>query len=288
LAFRLPVPLLTREGKLENVTLTLGENVADSIHLVVALPIKRSRPLGFDAFDHQQPLQTNIQRLLGRSLKASGVLSRIVTRKLTFKKIEFEVRVIKLKVGNHIALCIARLPETATISQIEKWATRQKLQPLLVELGLTIANEAIVDGVIGIALKDGHSIDKIPDHWIKTSSQKSTGLFNLEITAQLVSRIAMERELLTWATQLKSPLFRPFWAGYAGFRVRRWPVELLTDRSSHNQLIQKARENFNLKKVRLEVLDQARSWWVVLAAILAVVGLVLNILAALEPSQFEK
>lgn len=240
--------------------------------------MKRGSFRDLQRFDVKSQLQINVQRLLGRSLKAFGVTRGLFEKTVTHKKVIFPIRIVRLAVGSDVALVTCSVPLGATIATIEKMSQRKYLEAVLKQGGFQVDASSIVDGVVTLISSSPTILKSAPDYWISsTTSPKSFRLVQ-EIFADITLRIAIERELLTWATSPAKFPFSLLRAPLGGYLLRRWPVQLLSDRNMHTQKIQDARDSFNLPMVRQEVLDRARSWWAFSAVLLAVSGLILGVI----------
>jgi hypothetical protein len=227
-------------------------------------------------FDGKAQLQINVQRLLGRSLKAFGVTRGLFKTNVTYKKSTFAIRVIRLTVGSDVAVITCPIPLGAPIATLEKMSQRKFLEAVLLGVGVQVDTTSIVDGVVTLVSSSQTTLKSAPDYWISCTASPKSFILAQEVFTDITLRIAIERELLTWATSPAKFPFSLLRAPLGGYLLRRWPVQLLSDRNMHTQKIQDARESFNLPMVRKEVLDRARSWWVLSASLLAMAGLVLG------------
>ena len=230
-------------------------------YLIVAFPIEKDRRPLFDKFDEKSGLQTNLTRLIGRSLRSPGVTKSVLTATATIRKLRVEARIVTTHLRHDIAVLVVSIPAGASTPQIEKLAKRVSLKAISDAFQIRISREATVDGVIGFVGTDAARFETLPNFWLTELTDLKDQKFALELCIHLVARVAVERELLTWATNSKRFPLSSIWSGVVGFRVRRWPVELLTDRLSHTRKLQSLRAQFNLPNVRLETMARATSWW---------------------------
>lgn len=115
------------------------------------------------------------------------------------------------------------------------------------------------------------------DGWVHIQGDYIQG----RLLEQLVTRVGIERALLGWAAWKgegsRLPLLMP---PISLAKIRKWPVELLTDRTEISQRYLALRESLNLPRSRAELMEAGKSWWssastvgASVAALAAVLGL---------------
>ena len=244
--------------------------------LIVAVPVRSCRTQALQRFDATTSLQRNVHRLLGRSLKVFGVTKGLYEARSRFKGFDVDVRLVKLVAGQNVAIICLGSPASTQMSGLEKAAKRDYIETVLKTFNIDIDSSSSVDGIVGLVSTSKAILDQAPSHWIATQADQRHVRFVQEIYLEIIARVAIERELLVWATKSAKFPLSLFKASLAGYRIRRWPVQLLSDRIQHSDNILITRERFNLPNVRQEILDRARSWWTVVAATLAIVSLIVS------------
>lgn len=244
--------------------------------MIVAVPVRSSRTQALRRFDTPTSLQRNVHRLLGRSLKVFGVTKGLYEASSRFKGFDVDVRLVKLVAGQNVAIICLGSPETTQMSGLIGAAKRGYIETVLKTFNLEIDSSSSVDGIVGLVSTSETILDQAPSYWIATQADQRHVRFVQEIYLEIIARVAIERELLVWATKTAKFPLSIFKAALAGYRIRRWPVQILSDRLEHSDNILRARQRFNLPNVRQEILDRARSWWTVFAATLAIVSLIVS------------
>ena len=148
------------------------------------------------------------------------------------------------------------------------------------KLGLTIARKKTISAICGVILNKQDQTQVLLSEGILVFTQStSSRRFISTLASEIVSRVAIERSTLGFAiSPPKSKILFFGHAAYAGYLVRRWPVQLLTDRkfiATHYKIL---RKGSNLENVRAEVLERAKAWWSVLASVFAFISILAAII----------
>ena len=229
---------------------------------------KQLEAKGFEKLKPDQ-LQDAVHRLLGRDLSVRKI-TRGQFRRTGMDKngLVFTIDVVRLSRGEDIVTIGFDLADSIGSKEIRDLLTRPKIRGLIEPLGIRVNNSSQVRGVTGIARSSDWTDKESELGWfVKTTTSRNLN-YHYEIVRQVVIRAALERSLLTWATG--SP---PVWSRWihpasSAYRVRRWPVELLIDDTKTAEQLLALRSQFNLPKVRAEILDAARSWWTLTGSLL--------------------
>jgi len=224
-------------------------------------------------------LDGNVSRLLGSSIITPGA----VRRALKAKQESSFVTSVLLSSGKMIAVVILPIESGLTVKTLNQLASRTHFDRSLLNLGLKSDSRKEVDPVAGLVGVDVTNLTELPESWSKMNATKSNSVLLTAIMLQIVMRVSIERSLLTWATSTPPIIKRLFWGAITGYRVRRWPAEILSDRRHHNDLLTNLRQEFNLPSVRAEILERSRSWWALATVLLAILGLLLSYEQGLFP-----
>jgi len=240
--------------------------------MIVAFPVNLSSKKlvrsSFEHLDQNSGLNKTIGRLIGGGVEAPGVIKRITARKSEAN----EFLLCELSNGSAVLAATFLFENDITLGRLLEMSNHRNVEKLVSELGLSLDLEVQVFGVVGVASQDAGLLLQIPENWVKLESSSTTFALRSRILRQIVTRVGIERALLTWAVKKVKQPKKLIWGALSGFRVRRWPVALLSDLKKDADLLQSAREQFNLQNVRMEILERARSWWTVFAVILALLS----------------
>jgi hypothetical protein len=246
--------------------------------LNVAFPVKvanrKSVRSSFRQLEQNQGLNKTVGRLTGGSIAAPGVIKRITEKRSEAQ----EYLLCELSNGSSVLVTSFFFKKEPSVDELLAVSHHRNINNNIFELGLSLVLEEQVFGVVGVTSQSGDLLMQTPANWVKLESPPRNIVFKSRISRQIITRVGIERALLTWAV---SPVRQPkklIWAALSGFRVRRWPVALLSDLKKDAELLQTAREQFNLQSVRIEVLERARSWWTVTAVILALLSFTFAVL----------
>jgi hypothetical protein len=213
-------------------------------------------------------LNTTVGRLIGGGIEAPGVIKRLSAHKSEAQ----EYLLCELSNGSSVLVTSFFFENEISVDELLAVSHHPNIENNILELGLSLLLEEQVFGVVGVTSQNEDLLMRVPANWVKLESLPRNFVLKSRISRQIITRVGIERALLTWAV---SPVRQPkklIWAALTGFRVRRWPVALLSDLKKDSELLQTAREQFNLQSVRIEVLERARSWWTVSAVILALLS----------------
>ena len=220
----------------------------------------------------ESSLTSTVGRLVGATINAPGVVRHTLMAEDSGRNYK-----IYFLTTNQAVLVERSVLARESLEKLEKYASHEDLQKRIKKFGLSLNKDSQVDGVVGLCINSRKDEGSLPEAWVVYVSSPRNEVLVAGVLGHLVARVAIERALLIWATEAKNWMQRLTWAAIAGYRIRRWPVQLLTDRKLHTATLLEARENFNLPKVREDVLDRARGWWSVFATILALMAFIFGI-----------
>lgn len=147
------------------------------------------------------------------------------------------------------------------------------------KFGVTIARNKAVSAICGVILnKQDQTQGLVSEGMLVFTQSISSKRFISTLASEIVSRVAIERSTLGFAISPPKPrILLISHAVYSGYLVRRWPVQLLTDREFIATNYKILRNSANLDNVRAEVLDRAKAWWSVSAALFALISILATI-----------
>ena len=246
--------------------------------LNVAFPVKvANKKLVRSSFSHLEQnngLNKTVGRLIGGGIEALGVIKRISGHKSAAQ----EYLLCKLSNGSSVLVASFFFENDISVDELLAASNHRNIENHILELGLSVVLEGQVFGVVGVTSQSEDLLLQLPDNWVKLESLPRNFGLKSRITRQIIARVGIERALLTWAI---NPVRQPkklIWGALSGFRVRRWPVALLSDLKKDAELLQAARDQFNLQSVRIEVLERARSWWTITAVVLALLSFTFTVI----------
>ncbi len=215
-------------------------------------------------------------RFLGHSLSESRLIKRIWDAKPGSLSGSLEgLRVFRLPTANSVLVAKLRF-DSQSYEEVSKYRklSSQQLKGILrgYELESLLVTGRSVYPVIG-------TITDIGDPWepmINSGWVHLQGDFvESKLLEQIVSRVAIERSILSWAVgSSSSALTRVIQPARALGLIRRWPVELLTDRLQISENYKLLRHSLNLHAVRAEVIERAKDWWNVVGVSAGALGLI--------------
>lgn len=233
----------------------------------------------FDAYLQNQSLEV-VSRFLGQSILKNRLVSSTWTAfEYPTKGWPTELKaasLIRLKGLNSILTLSlefedAEYAQVASYRKLSSVRLRKLLELLQVESFLQ--TDRSVYATVGTIAPIGNPWEPLTsDGWVHIQGDYIQG----RLLEQLVTRVGIERALLGWAAWKgegsRFPLLIP---PISLGRIRKWPVELLTDRTEISQRYLALRETLNLPKARAELVEAGRSWWAtasVAAASVAAIG----------------
>jgi len=272
------------------VTVTEADKPGDKVgRLFVAFSCGKTskrevEKYGFSKLEHDR-LHDSVHRLVGRQMAIPGIVQGEYMLSPGLPDNENVImHLIKLKEGEDVVVLEYPLLRTDSESKLLKLTSRPTVRDLCQKYGMTVNSDQMIRGVVGVAILETINFMKFPSEWFIEQSESGDLNFYSEITRQVVSRVAVERSLLIWATTSKVGIANLTFAAHVAFKVRRWPVELLIDNESLSAEYKALRSNFNLPGARAEILERARSWWAGAAAVLAILSLIVSILQLFPPT----
>lgn len=224
-------------------------------------------------------LERNVNRLLGQSVLNPANITR--TYKAKFEDFPNWVTWVRLIRVSRISWVLAVSLELKNDEKRKARDLRKLKHPLWQKTFgnlLSIQNESSVNSVAGSVsfekiVESGTSLDG----WLHIVPSNEKDGFISYMVRELAIRVAIERSILSWATSRQKSMIRLIQAPWSGYIVRRWQVQLLVENSEINDAYQRTRLSLNLDKVRIEVLERAKSWWSLSVALLSVFGLMLAV-----------
>lgn len=187
-------------------------------------------------------------------------LNSVLTLSLEFDDVEYA------QVASYRKLSSVRLRKLLEIFQVES----------------LLQTDCSVYAVVGTMVPAGNPWEPLTsDGWVHIQGDFIQG----RLLEQLVTRVGIERALLGWATWKGEGSRLPFLMPPMSLgRIRKWPVELLTDRTEISQRYLALRESLNLPRSREELIEAGKSWWsssatvgATVAALAALLGLWLRV-----------
>jgi hypothetical protein len=211
-----------------------------------------------------------VGRIVGAGIYAPGVIRDIKVHKSDAG----DIVLCRLNGNVFTATVEINYEKSPTVETLKADASHSSIGNRLTNFGLRLNLAGQIDGCVAVIAEDHMLQDDLPSSWAHLSySSRHTDLVSA-IMKHIAVRVGIERALLSWATRNSNAIGRIFLAPIAGYRVRRWPVELLVDKKHHKDVLSDFREQFNLPSVRTEVLERAKNWWTVVVAGLTFIGII--------------
>lgn len=218
-------------------------------------------------------------RLLGRTIDSPGVVkSEWIYSGVSVANRHFlDARLILLN-GKSSLVCLS-FDLSGAVSQAEKLSSTNTVATanVLRLLGLETLGDYTVKGVVASVSDVSLGLESlVRDSWLHFEAKAGSMEYWMSVLSELAVRVGLERILLQKA--LNSSAQQPFRSIVAYSRVRRWPVELMPDKTVVRDLYRDLRASLNEPALRAEILERAKVWWVVFASILSVAGLIVALL----------
>ena len=232
--------------------------------------------------DSSRALSNSIAKLIGSSLQRSPIISQILRHEdVTFGNFRItNIQLFRCKFGKSVLTIEVVHPKALDPLKLRKLSHKFWGEALNM-LGLKQSNFLSIDALV-YAIFEGETkaTDLIVDGIAEIKSSEPSNAFAAEVAIEILSRVSIERSLLYWAMQTSSAAnYFSLRTARSAYFLRRWPVELLFDREFISQRYRKFRESLNFPNVREGILERARSWWSLLANILAGISLAIGFIA---------
>lgn len=244
-------------------------------------PLSKPQLQNFDRNEALTGLPETISRLLGRSVGTPGVTSSFYSLKkdIDISGTLIKVDYVRLYDANDVLTVIIELStDSSEDVLLEANNGINNTQEVLTRtLGIKFATENVIYPVAGALLIDLKCEgSKLNEDWICEISDTRNAGFKTEIYRQLITRVAIERSLLNWASSSPNAKFwlRMVWVPYVSFRLGQFKVNLLPDRSDINRKYIKMRDTFNLVEVRAELLATGKTFWTVSAVFISIIAII--------------
>jgi hypothetical protein len=220
-------------------------------------------------------------RLLGTPLFQKGVMDEVWVLNPSSRTDRLDKAwLYGLRRGNPVLVLALNfqedeLSEVSRYRKLKSPGLLKVLKPLGLDFG--VSTQRSVYPVIGtIGPKDSGWQPLTQDGWAHIHGEYVESV----LLGQIVTRVAIERSLLGWATWKPITWSWNVFHDATAFRLARsWRVELLSDWTEVSRLYSELRESLNLHRVRQEVLEAGKHWWTRLGALLALAAAI----AALVP-----
>ena len=209
-----------------------------------------------------------VGRIVGAGIYAPGVIRDIKLHKSDAG----DIVLCRLKGNVFTATIEINYGKSPNVETLKADASHSSIGNRLTNFCLRLNLAGQIDGCVAVISEDHLLQDHLPSSWAQLSYSPRYKDLVSAIMKHIAVRVGIERALLSWATRNSNAIGRLFLAPIAGYRVRRWPVELLVDKKHHKDVLLDFREQFNLPSVRIEVLERAKNWWTVVVAGLTFIG----------------
>lgn len=215
-------------------------------------------------------------RFLGHSLTESKAIRRVWEARPESLGGSLEgIRVFRLLNANSVAVIKLRF-ESHEYQEVSKYRklSSQELKGILrrYELEPLLATERSIYPVIGTITEVGDEWEpKLTSGWVHLQGD----FVESKLLEQIVTRVAIERSILGWALSSSgNQIAKVLKPARALGLIRRWPVELLTERKQIAYNYRELRNSLNLVAVRAEVVDRAKDWWSAVGVTAGTLGLI--------------
>jgi hypothetical protein len=228
-------------------------------------------------FDRQIRPSEIVHRLLGRTLTQGGAVKGVwLSLDLPTSNSRLQaVRIIELHGPISLVGLTFDLTGAEGSARRLSYINSGETVAILKALELEPCKHATIHGVVASLASPNLGFEtRVSDSWLNVACEKTAMNYWIPVATEIALRVGIERVLLQNA--LNSRLRSPLSAILSHLRVRRWAVELMPDKSLVRDLYKNLRASLNQPAVRAEVLDRSRTWWVVAAVLVSIVGVFLG------------
>jgi hypothetical protein len=228
---------------------------------------------GFD----QGSVEQTVARLLGVNLRCPRVV-RDHWRHANPERLHESLRSIRLVrlSGRTSVVCLSFGLEIQKIEQAKglRLFSSPAVKRIFLSLGLHAAETTSVSAIASSVCPEGLDINtSVVDGWLNLKPQPKSDYFWSAIVTELAIRVAIERVLVQRFIGIRSATnLNIFSIPIAAFRIRRWPVALLPDKTQARDLFLELRDSINLPSARSETLEHARTWWAAFGSLVGILA----------------
>ena len=191
-------------------------------------------------------------------------------------------KLLRLRGANSLLSLTFQLgSEELEIADSLRRASSREILAISNKLNLALKSEHYIYGVTVSCSANTLGLESaVVDTWIHFGLQRDNLFFSTQVQEELAIRVGVERALTVSAlVEPSNVLVRWIRRPLVAYRLRGWAVELLIDKQSIQEAFRSLRVAMNLDRLRNEILENARTWYVSVGTSLTLLSALLTLIA---------